>query len=178
MQQCTNITADRSKGAYWERQFCVMAADIGYVFTPMQLGKQGSIVAYAKNGSQPWRTWTLPDVTIWTAPGQHHEIKHKSPTYDKCYGLEKYRFDRLLDFANITGQSVLYTIHNHALNGGSDNQLNDIKHWFTADILKLNRTWAKAANGKSWVNGEPKQVLIYYWDTALWTPLTEYWSLP
>ena len=175
---CSDNSSDRTKGAYWEREFCKLAADSGYIFTPLQLGRASSASAYSRI-SGTWKHLTLPDITVWTYPGQHHEIKHKDPTYNGCFGLEKYRFDALFSFADITKQDVMYTIHNHALNGGTDNKENHLEHWFTANILELNHKQASTqSNGTSWVNGQKKSnIPIYYWNIDLWKPLAEYWKV-
>lgn len=176
--QCLNNTDDRKKGEYWERCFCELAAENGYVFTPMQIGRVKSASAYSINQNGTWNNWTLPDITVWTYPGQHHEIKHKSPTYTGCFGLEKYRFEALLNFANITKQSVMYTIHNHALNGGTECKDNKIEHWLTTNIMDINKQWSKVQkDGVSWVKGQKTSgVIIYYWKSELWEPLSEYWK--
>jgi len=176
MQQCSDNGGDRELGAYWERQFCILAAERGFVFSPLQIDKVGSALAYWKEGAD-WKHFTLPDVTIWTCPGQHHEIKHKAPTKMGGVGLEAYRFHALLNFAKVTGQAVLYTIHNHALSGGRDSQENLIEHWLTADVIALDSHWDFVSNkGISWINGEKTEgVVIYYWPVSLWQPLGSYW---
>jgi len=177
---CKDLNGDREIGQYWERQLCVMASEYGKSFTPMQLGRETSITAFAKNGGR-WNRYTLPDVVIWTAPGEHHEIKHKNPlgnrTNGPSYGLEVYRFDALLWFARETGQNVMYTIHNHDKAGGREVKENDITHWETANILRLNNKWHTCRRGPSWVNGQKKEVDIYYWSVSLWTPLSMFWKL-
>lgn len=177
MQQCSDNESDRKIGAYWERQFCKLAAERGVVFSPLQIDKAGSAAAYWKDGSE-WNHFTLPDVTIWTAPGQHHEIKHKSPTKANSFGLEAYRFHALLAFANATQQAVLYTIHNHAMSGGRDATENHIEHWLTANIVTLNSKWTFVSrNGTSWVSGQKiENITIYYWPITLWQPLQDYWD--
>lgn len=174
---CSDNSSDRIKGAYWERCFCKLAARNNYWVTPFQLGNSNSAAAYSLVINK-WNILTLPDIVIWNAPGQYHEIKHKSPTYYGLYGLEKYRFNALLEFTKITSQPVLYTIHNHALNGGTDNRENYIEHWFTANILELDNRWAKKQeNGVSWVNGiKRNDIEIYYWDSSLWQLLKTYWE--
>lgn len=173
---CANLTSDRELGQYWERIFCQMAALLGKVFTPMQLGRADSILAFQKNGNG-WNRYTLPDVTVWTAPGEHHEIKHKDPTKFGSFGLEVYRFDALRWFAHETGQAVLYTIHNHALAGGRDVEENDLAHWITVDVRELDGQWSGTFPGFSWVNGQRKKVDIHYWDQDLWQPLAKYWKV-
>jgi len=174
-KQCVNLGKDRAIGAYWERQFCVLAKQYGFMFTPMQIGRTKSALAYKGNGKQ-WNRFTLPDVTVWTAPGQHHEIKHKEPNRYGSYGLEQYRFDALMAFAKETGQDVLYTIHDHQLAGGKKNKENDIAHWLTIPIVVLDGTWNWTGPGNSWVNGQEKKVTMYYWSTDIWWALSDYWS--
>lgn len=176
---CQNLTGDRNLGAYWERQFCLQAAQYKKIFTPMQLGKKDSVMAFSLKGAQ-WQRYTLPDVTIWTAPGEHHEIKHKSPFNDRnfgpSFGLEVYRFNALLWFTQETGQNVLYTIHDHSKSGGRDALINDIRHWLTAGVMELNKRWHTQRQTKSWVNGQEKYVDTYYWAVGLWQPLENYWK--
>jgi len=175
MEHCTDNTADRAIGKTWERNFCKLAWERGFMFSPMQIGRVGSAVAY-QNHNRTWKPLTLPDVTVWTAPGQHHEIKHKNPTKHGSFGLEKYRLDALLAFAHETEQDVMYTIHNHDLAGGRDAQINEIGHWFTVNVLALDKTWAAKSRGYSWVNGQKKEVAICYWPTDMWAGLAEYWQ--
>ena len=175
--QCKNLQADRGLGEYWEREFCKLAAQQGFSITPMQIGRTKSAQAYRQEGSA-WHHLTLPDITVWTCPGQHHEIKHKNPTQHGAFGLEKYRLDALLWFANETKQDVLYTIHNHDLSGGRDKKENNIEHWLTAKITDLDGKHNFACMFTSYVNGEKRKVPGFYWDMKLWQPLSEYWRIP
>jgi hypothetical protein len=152
-----------------------MAGERGLCFSPLQIGRPTSAQGYTiPAGGASWKPFTLPDVTIWTAPGQHHEIKHKAPTPDGCFGLEVYRFRALLDFAAETQQAVFYTIHNHALNGGRDNQANYLAHWLTVNVMDLEGCHAKTQPGSSWVNGKRVDgIMIHYWRVTLWTPLAK-----
>lgn len=177
VEHCADIQSDRKLGTYWEKAFCDLAAWYGFIFTPMQIGLSKSAQAWGKAQSK-WRNYTLPDITIWTAPGQHHEIKHKSPTRYGSYGLESYRFKHLLEFAETTQQDVLYTIHNHALNGGQYSKLNDIHHWFTANVLDLDGKWTvSGTHSNSYYANGVTTPRIYYWSTELWVPLQEYWQV-
>lgn len=158
---------DRELGSYWEQEFVNMAIQAGKMVTPLQLNHTKSIIAY-KNIN----VYTLPDIVLWTFPGEYHEVKHKSPTKYGSFGLEKYRFDALLSFANETHQKVMYTIHDHSLNGGRDNKLNTLAHWFTANVVDLNNKWVKLSYGSSWVNGIKRDdILICYWKKEMWHPL-------
>lgn len=173
-EHCQDLTGDRKIGAYWEREFAKMAAAYGKVFSLLQIGRDTSAVFHGYAGK--WNTYTLPDVTIWSAPGEHHEIKHKNPTGGGRFGLEVYRFNALLYFAQVTQSRVMYTIHNHDLSGGRDVKDNSIDHWITADVTGLygasvDRIWMA-----SWVNGQRKEVPIYFWPTSLWIPLREFWE--
>ena len=174
---CTDNASDRATGAYWEREFGIMAAKNGKVFSFMQIGRNESAQFYSFPGGH-WRHYTLPDIAIWTSPGEHHEIKHKAPTARGRFGLEVYRFAALMEFAGITGQSVMYTIHNHALSGGPSVRENSIAHWVTANVTDLDGHWTGEYPGSSWVNGTKKEVPIYYWDAAMWQPLQAFWLLP
>lgn len=177
MGHCDDNAKDRRVGAYWERQFCKMAAVRGRSFSPLQLNHSGAAAAYQRTGAK-WNKYTLPDVTVWTYPGEHHEIKHKDPTKWGTFGLEVYRYEALKWFATETRQDVMYTIHNHALAGGRDVRQNNIAHWQTVNVLELDGRWTCRRPGYSWVSGEKELVDIYYWSTTLWTPLAEYWQPP
>jgi len=176
---CRDVKGDRAIGAYWERQFCVLAARYNRTFTPMQIGRDASAQAYS-SGPAGWSLLTLPDVTIWTRPGEHHEIKHKSPTKYGSIGLEVYRFAALERFADLTGQDVLYTIHRHDLAGGRDSKVNDIEHWFTASVTTLKAAIGSPSaitrTGPTYCNGEKKDVPIIYWNVQLWRPLRNHFE--
>lgn len=172
--QCSDNKADRAIGEYWERKFCEMAGRYGLMFTPIQWQRQQSAIAY-KYVNHKLHVLTLPDVTIWTAPGQHHEIKHKAPTRHGSYGLEEYRFRALLDFAAETQQDVYYTIHDHSKAGGRDARTNAPEHWVTcrvSDLVGRHSTFY----GTSYVNGAARRVPICYWNVALWQPLIALWQ--
>lgn len=167
---CTNLQSDRKKGAHWERMFSIMMGEeLNVIFTPLQLGRDTSAQAYSYNGQ--WNHLTLPDITIWTAGTEHHEIKHKNPTKYGCFGLEDYRLKALLSFQEITGHDVFYTIHNHDLNGGTNNLENNRDHWFTANVKDLADNIKHSSNGSTWCNGKKTNTLIHYWSMELWEPL-------
>lgn len=169
---CENLQADRQLGAYWEQQFCVLAARFGRFFSAHQLNRTGAACA----GGPSAAYLLLPDITIWSAPGEHHEIKHKAPTPYGSYGLERYRFEALLWFAQITGQRVYYTIHDHSRTGGRNANVNRIEDWVTAEVRAL-AGQEKVARGPSWVDGKKKDVCICYWPTELFRPLGYHFAL-
>lgn len=171
-----NLQDDRRLGNLWERNFCLLASAHGYVFTPHQFKRDGSASAYCLLDGK-WHVMTLPDITIWTAPGQHHEVKHKAPTKHGCFGLEQYRFEALLWFTETTGQRVFYTIHDHSLNGGRESNHNKLEHWVTVDVAALRTGFFRTFQGTSYVRGEPKTVPIHYWKTNLWQPLRQIWDV-
>ena len=175
MLQCSDVEADRKLGAYWEQQFCLMASTYGFTFTPLQMGRDKAAVAF-KLAASKWHSLTLPDVVIWSYPGQHHEIKHKNPNRHNSYGLEVYRFRALLSFAQETKQDVMYTIHDHDVAGGRTVTENNIAHWRTANVEELDEQWAGIWPGQSWVDGKEQRVKICYWPTELWIPLQTYWE--
>lgn len=166
--QCKDLQGDRALGEYWERQFCEMMADIGKVFTPMQIGRDKSASAWGKQNGK-WNHWTLPDVTIWTAPGEHHEIKHKNPDKKGRFGLEHYRLAALLAFAEETQQSVFYTIHNH--NGDRVSKVNRHEDWFTCCVKRMASATKTDGKATSYVNGVPTEVPCWYWKKELFTRL-------
>jgi hypothetical protein len=170
--------ADRETGEQCERDFCVLAGEYGYTFTPNQIGRNESATAYRK-GEGKWNTLLLPDVVIWSAPGQHHEIKHKTTNQYGRYGLEEYRLDALVDFAAETQQSVYYTIHDWRLAGAENSRErieSKLDHWFTADAIELADA-PKIVGNNHWtyVNGGQQKRPIWYWDAGLFTPLRDLW---
>ncbi len=171
MGHCNNLVADRQTGAQWERNFCALAGQHGFTFTPMQLAHDGAAAAYSCDTK--WHTLLLPDVVIWTAPGQSHEIKHKEPTRNGRFGLEAYRFDALLQFANVSQMAVFYTIHDHSVGNA-----NAIEEWKAAKIVELDGQWCYTqTDGVSWVNGVKRDgVKIYYWPTSIWQALATVWA--
>lgn len=180
-RHCNDNAADREVGARWERAFCVLAADNGRMFTPHQLpldGKSASAFTRALDGS--WSRYLLPDVTIWSAPGEHHELKHKNQTGDGCYGLEVYRLKSLIRFAEATGQTVYYTVHDWEIAGASssrDDVPNIIEHWFAADVTVLAGRSTKGDWGFSYVGGERRRVEMRYWTASRYfRPLAEIWT--
>lgn len=174
---------DREIGAHWEKQFAVLAAARGMMFTPHQLGSpEKAAAAYDRDADDQWRRWLLPDITVWSAPGEHHEIKHKDPTRKGSYGLERYRLDALVTFARETDQSVLYTIHDWRRAGagtGAERTRNRLDDWVTADVLAL----AVAPDihisyhGSSYINGQMRaDIPICYWPVATFVPLATWWG--
>ncbi len=173
---CVDNAADREIGNYWEKQFCIMAARMGKCFTPHQWHKSESATA-AQMVNGKWNIYTLPDVTIWSAPGEHHEIKHKNPTRGGCYGLEVYRFEALLDFGTVTRQKILYTIHDHDDAGGKEVKTNDPNHWVTSQVGSgLTYGNGSIRRGYSWVNGQKREVDIMYWPRSLFCGLMSIWK--
>lgn len=170
-----NIEQDRALGVQWERNFCHWAFVYKKSITPMQIGRTGSAIAW-ETRDHKWKSYPLPDITIWTSPGEHHEIKHKNPTRHNCFGLEIYRFESLLWFSRETQQKVMYTIHNHDLSGGRDASINRLEDWITINIEDLHNKWKPPSFDTSYVDGQPKIVPIYYWSIDLWVSLKEFWD--
>ena len=171
-------------GTFWEVMFCRLAYVQGRHFTPVQISTAASglnkSAQWYGTGSNGKSCYLLPDVVIWTSPGEHHEIKHKDPfvmnNKGPVFGLEKYRLDALLDFAAVTKQAVLYTIHNHALGDGNLATRNDINHWITADITLLQGHHVyQQEKGKTLYNGGYEEKCIFYWPVDMWRPLAEHW---
>lgn len=159
----------------------MLALQFSRAFTAHQWARNAAAVIYYRDESMPagqrGRSLTLPDVTVWSRPGEHHEIKHKEPTGNAMFGLEQYRFEALVWFSKQTGQNVFYTIHNHALNNGRDNPHNNANHWLTANVLTLESAHHETADGPSWVNGARRIVPIIYWSVDNWVRLIDLWRL-
>lgn len=177
--QCDDNTKDRETGAHWERQFSVMAGDRGYLFTAHQIGRTTSAAAHRREGKD-WAVLTLPDITIWSAPGQHHEIKHKSPDRSGCYGLESYRLRALHAFHVETGQAVFYTIHDWSLAGAmssTESVPNQLGDWVTADVRDLYGRYTDTRQGTSWYAGKRRDnVTVHYWRVQRFQPLADVWA--
>jgi hypothetical protein len=176
--------ADRLLGQRWERGFCVLAARAGRTMTAHQLGRDGMAASWAARDGGSWRVALLPDVTLWTAPGEHHEIKHKDATRDGRYGLEAYRLEALVRFRLETSQHVFLTIHDWRLAGAAHPAApmpNAIEHWRIVEVLELvgyveRRRLAPRAM-PTYVAGRPAVRPGYYWPTALWRPLAWWWRV-
>ena len=145
-----------------------MMADHGKTFTPHQIGRSKSASAFYKKG-QKWNHFTLPDVTVWSAPGEHHEIKHKTTTASGRFGLEHYRLNSLVAFANETKQVVKYTIHDHK--GDRDDRTNRPEDWLTISVLRLLSATKQDSWTWSYVSGEKTRVPIWYWKRELFERL-------
>lgn len=180
-QHCSNNEEDRNLGKYWEEQFCKLAMNVGKSFTAHQIGRSGSAVAWSTKGGKP-NADTLPDITVWTCPGEHHEVKHKAPTRHGGIGLEEYRLQSLVWFAKETRQSVQYTIHRHDLAGGRTGTVNLSDHWFTIDVLKMEQMRIDGdaygpCPGKTYINGNLGYAPIWYWPATSFVPLEEFWGV-
>ena len=176
-KRCLDLQRDRSLGQYWERQFALMAFDRGKIFTPHQWDRNKSAVAYGKI----FKVFTLPDITIWSSPGQHHEIKHKNPSKKNMYGLERYRIEALVGFGDRCIGDVFYTIHDWQRAGARDateQVKNRIVDWVSADVRDLfEKPDFKNSKDKSWVNGRIIQPIeIWYWDVEKFSQLLTLWT--
>jgi hypothetical protein len=170
----------------WEANFCKLAAQHHRSFSPHQFCLRDKAANWYRPEKGQIYPLLLPDTTIWTAPGEHHEIKHKEPTKNwPCYGLEKYRLDALLAFAEETRQSVLYTIHDWRRAGASTSSepmRNCIDDWLTCDVLVL-ADYIRAEHlttnpFPTWYGGVPTTKPGYFWPTTLWRPLHWWWTYP
>lgn len=174
------VARRRESGALWERNFCVLAAMHNKEFTPHQLvRKEGAAVSWRQEGNG-WRKQLLPDVVVWSAPGEHHEIKHKNKMNNGCYGYEAYRLHELVRFANTTGQRIYYTIHDWELAGASssiDPMANRIEDWLCADVADLSRSRTGEFTGRSIIGGVMKSdVRQFMWDASRYfRPLADVW---
>lgn len=175
-----NNAADRALGEKWEGNFCHLAAWYGKAFHAVQLDRQRA--ARWQKGNRPA---LLPDVTIFTSPGEHHEVKHKNPSRRRAYGYETYRLKSLLLFHQETRQPVFYSIHDWELAGArtSDAPMpNVLQDWRVIDVCQL-EAFIRSAHLEeermgTWINAAASTCFGYYWPTSLWIPLDEVWGLP
>ncbi|MDR1741930.1 MAG: hypothetical protein LBR38_08860 [Synergistaceae bacterium] len=165
--------AARALGAYWEEAFARLAIEAGFSLTLHQSGRRGAarLLVPAEGG---YRGMPLPDVTIWTSPVSHHEIKHKNPTDGGNYGLEVYRFNALTRLYKETGERVMYTIHDWT-RLGRDNRQCEIEDWVTASVRYLATCIKKTKDGYSYVDGQWEIVPIHLWPKDVFRPLTGFW---
>lgn len=173
--QCTDLKGDRAIGDYWERRFGTMLARYGYMVTANQINNNKSAAAHYIADDGTFQRIILPDFVVWSFPGQHHEIKHKSPAKSGlrrgCYGLEEYRFEALKHFQSVTQQPVFYTIHDHDRAGGKFVKENRIKDWVTISIQEMEGTEQYSEQGSSWCNGKKITTEIMYWHSSLFVSL-------
>lgn len=179
-----SVGAARTVGARWEQRFAEMGLARGRIISPHQLRGMAGEAAVALG---PKSRWLLPDMTLWDAGGEHHEIKHKNPMSPNrrrnfpAYGLERYRLEHLWRFARVVAPTrVYYTIHDWSLAGaqtGDDDTPNDIAHWVTADVLDLAVNVDAEFPVRSLINGRMESgVRALAWNTARFRALTELWS--
>jgi hypothetical protein len=179
-----SVDAARALGARWEQRFVAMGLALGRIISPHQLRGMAGEAAVALG---PDSRWLLPDMTLWDAGGEHHEIKHKNPMAPNkwrdfpAYGLERYRLEHLWRFARVVAPTrVYYTIHDWSLAGaesGDDDVPNDIAHWVTADVLDLAVRVDDTLTVRSWVNGKMEpHVRTLAWNTTRFHGLKELWA--
>lgn len=177
--------ADRKVGARWEQEFCRLGMRFGKVLTPHQLvAHKGAAVAYGPSGERI-STYLLPDITVWSNGGEHHEVKHKNPTRRGRYGLEVYRFKKLLTWARVVAPTpVFYTIHDWQRAGassGRDEMENRVEDWVTVNVLHLPENGdSRQGNGSSYIGGTFRagDVSILYWDVGRFSSLAQMWLPP
>lgn len=181
--------ADRQLGELWEQQFCRMAEWYGKSFLPQQIGRRGAAM-WQKGDRKRSTPALLPDLTIFTWPGEHHEIKHKAPTKDRpsrarSYGYERYRLRPLVDFRLETQQPVFCTVHDWDAAGAhrSDEPMpNVLQDWRIVDVMALDAYITEQRLSTewlgTWVDGQAQQREGYYWPISLWVSLDLWWGLP
>lgn len=116
------------------------------------------------------RRVVAPDFSLRRAGARlWHDVRHKAPTPNGCFGLEANRLRELLAVQRATGERIFYTLHNHG--GDRLSQRDDIRDWITADVDDLARRWDGAGVTKAYTkNGvEPQRVL--FWSSRRFKPL-------
>lgn len=162
---------DRAIGEAWEARFEAMARDLGW-----ECARAVAPEVWWKK-SEP-----LPDRTVRRdGKREWHEIKHKDPTrWTGEFGLEGYRMNALLHLAEVTGDPVLYTIHDWRLAGASSSDEdveNRLRDWRTVEVAALQETESRSAEGFTYYSGQKVRTKIYYWRKSLWAPLATYWNV-
>lgn len=183
----TDLAGHRAVGEHWEERFCELACECRRVwYTRNQKGRNQAASAETIDREKIRRTCLLPDVVIWSIPGEHHEIKHKNPHHQRgyadSYGLEIYRFDALVEFAEECRQPVLYTIHDWEAAGATsayERTPNRLADWLTIPVLDLTaKRWRREVKISSYRNGKfIADVPAYFWPSSVWMPLERYWTL-
>ncbi len=176
MARDDKVSHDRCRrlGDYWEGQFEALALARGLATHNAQRARHEAAMFQASGAKTPW---LMADVAILSVPHEYHEIKHKNATDKGMYGLEAYRLGSLLQLRDECGQGVVYyTIHDHDLAGGPQNKANDIAHWRTLLVGNLDGTWKDERMCASFINGERKPTLTYFWPACMWGPLHVAWD--
>lgn len=171
---CGNVRNDRALGELWESNFCQLLPE-GCVFDLHQKDRTSSAVLRVVELESIDRGITSPDVTVYWGSSvvSHHEIKHKNATRDGCFGLEEYRVKSLLEFMQLSGQDVYYTIHDHDLSGHRDGKINDVRHWLTCTLSSLLKDVRRKSDSPSYRNGKRVNELTYYWDRSQFAALQD-----
>jgi hypothetical protein len=180
---------DRAIGAHWEDAFCELYwAHRGGLLVRNQKGRTDA--AHAEALGRDGLRWIclMPDVQVLSGPGEHHEIKHKAPYqmrgWAPSYGLEVYRFEALVQFADEVKDPVLYTIHDWQMAGASasgEDMPNRLEDWVTVGILELAERnkrhrpkifWCGSYRNGTYRPHEP----TYFWPASVWTPIDVFWK--
>ena len=171
---CSNLSADRSLGDFWESNFCDLLAD-GCSFVRHQKDRNSGAVFGVVDPGGVIRWSPSPDVTVWWGKGitSHHEVKHKNATSSGLFGLEEYRVNSLKEFMQRVGQDVHYTIHDHDCSGGRNGKENDIKHWVTLSLDALCRDVHDTRPSPTWRNGKRVMEMTYYWHRSCFNTLED-----
>lgn len=196
------VEAERLLGARWEKNWGVQAIAHGREFIAFQLGRDtGAAVSWRKNIDAPcyhvkrgqpnqrpcpdgtcYAKQLMPDTQVLNQGGEYHEIKHKKPDKRERFGLEDYRLTELVRLVKTTGQTGVFTIHNHGVSpGGKYGTVNRIEDWVYADVRKLAASWTAHNNyHPSLVDGELQQnVWQRFWNVQeYFRPLAELWTPP
>lgn len=161
----TNQGTLRKLGDYWSDRF---AEIMQRWFGIHKFDKTPSPVITLPNKTRI----ILPDVMLFERYGENYycEVKHKVPNVHGNYGLEKYRFDSLVNMLSWAKGTILYVIHDYE-SIGRDSKINRLEDWYCADIKRLSEARKQTFPGQSIVNGEYKRVPIHYWSACEWNLL-------
>jgi hypothetical protein len=171
-----DIQKYRESGKVWESRLGIMAREYGVCdsYRTYQKDKENASLLVGI---------VSPDVGLFrdswgVEPFQYHEVKHRRPWPSPTeWGTEQYRFDHLLKIRNKTSMPVYISNHDYKLAGGKEAP-NDLRHWFSADVLRLSEMPHRNFRCRSIVNGAwEEDVLAIAWASDIFRPLAEIWGL-
>lgn len=169
----TNLARDRGMGHDGEVAFCLLSIACGL---HVQYAHQSVVDELTLHDVTPLADSTPYDVVLAWPNGSvvAHEVKWKAKgaTRQGTYGLEDYRWQKLLAAVGVHFPVVHYTV----FDGPGEK-------WRTADVAVLQAAIADEAPGvelvrrgeTTWFGGQQAQASMRYWPTTYWSPLSRLW---
>lgn len=149
----------REVGSKWEKEFAKIVGARGALYCLHQEDRDKSATFhFYEDGTL--KSKPLPDVTVFTSPGFHAEVKHKSPTRTGWIGLERHRIAAMRMLADASGQHVLYVVHR-----------SDTDEWIACSIKRFERLAEREMMSPSLVCGVMQSVPTVYTPVSAFTSL-------